>query len=292
MLKLWYIALLLSAVFTMPACKHTKVSPEAEWKDMLDSNLSNWDKFIGVPHYSVPLDGYPKGDGMNGTPLGLNKDPLGVYSIQMEEGKPVLHISGQIYGGLTTKQEYGNYHLKAMFKWGEKKYEPRLNQRRDNGILYHAYGPHGAYWNVWMRSHELQVQENDMGDYFSLAGPVAEIQAIYTTQDNETEWMYTPGAPYIMAGTGNIYRCRRSVNKELQHGEWNELELICFGTKAIHIINGQVVNVISNGYTQENGVTQPLTKGYIQIQSEGAEAYYKDIQIKSIYEMPAAYSQY
>ena len=54
---------------------------------------------------------------------------------------------------------------------------PRLNPKRDNGILYHATGPHGKFWNVWMRSHEMQIQETDMGDYFALAGTVMNIKS-------------------------------------------------------------------------------------------------------------------
>ncbi len=48
------------------------------------------------------------------------------------------HISGEIFGGISTKEEFENYHLKMEFKWGEKRYEPRLNKRRDSGIHYHA----------------------------------------------------------------------------------------------------------------------------------------------------------
>ena len=44
------------------------------------------------------------------------------------------------YAGLVTKKEYENYHLSAQFKWGEKKWEPRLDARRNSGVLYHSVG--------------------------------------------------------------------------------------------------------------------------------------------------------
>ena len=285
---LYFIAVLI--LFT--ACRKEKPSvyPVSEWTNLLDTNLSQWEKFIGVPHYSVNVDGYPKGDGMNGTPLGLNNDPLNVYKVEIQDGVPVLHISGEIYGGLTTRQEYENYHLKLEFKWGDRKYEPRLNAKRDNGILYHAYGAHGAFWNVWMLSQEFQVQETDMGDYFAL-GPEADIHADYRTEDNELEWIYDPvAAIQSFGGTASAGRCRRAFNNEQPHGEWNTLELICVNDKSIHIVNGKVVMRLENGRVLQPGnIPVALTKGKIQIQSEGAEAYYRNMLLRPISEIPIDY---
>ena len=38
---------------------------------------------------------------------------------------------------------------------------------------------------------------------------------------------------------------------------------------------------LSSGYN-DNGVTKPFTRGKIQLQSEAAEVYYKDIQIRNL----------
>lgn len=261
--------------------------PETSWTALLDQDLSHWDKFIGVPHYSVNLPGYPKGDGMNGTPVGLNNDPLQVFKIEEENGQPVLHISGQIYGGLSTKQEYSNYHFKTEFKWGTQKYEPRLNDKRDSGILYHAKGNHGAFWNAWMLAQEMQVQETDMGDYYGL-GPGMDIKAAIKNADNENTWIYDPTA--TLQPFDNWSRCRRSMNLEKPHGKWNTLELICLDQKSIHVVNGQVVMVLENSrFKLPDGSTVPLTAGKIQLQSEAAEAFYRNLQIRPITEIPAAY---
>ncbi len=87
-----------------------------------------------------------------GTPLGLNNDPKKVFTVIEEEGTPLLKITGEIYGGLTTLKEYGDYHFSFELKFGEKKWAPRLDRARDSGQLYHCTGKHGAFWNVWMRS--------------------------------------------------------------------------------------------------------------------------------------------
>jgi len=42
-------------------------------------------------------------------------------------------------------------------------------------------------------------------------------------------------------------------------------------------------------YTSED-VAMPLTKGKIQIQSEGAEVYYKDIKVSSVNALPKEFS--
>ena len=69
-------------------------------------------------------------------------------------------------------------------------------------------------------------------------------------------------------------------------GEWNTLELITFGDKSLHIVNGEVVMALSNSrYTLDSKVI-PLTKGKIQLQSEGAEIFFKNILMTPIKEIP------
>ncbi len=60
--------------------------------------------------------------------MGLNNDVKKVFEVIEERGNPVLKISGEVYGGLTTKASYGNYHLTMEVKWGQKKWEPRLDK--------------------------------------------------------------------------------------------------------------------------------------------------------------------
>ncbi|MEL7121988.1 MAG: ThuA domain-containing protein [Bacteroidota bacterium] len=253
------------------------------WQDLLDENLSHWDKFLGVPHHTTPLDStYEKGDGMRGAPpLGLNNDPLNVFSIKMENDQAILAVSGQMYGGLSTKEVYQNYHLQLQFKWGDKKYEPRLDRKRDSGILYHCTGQHGKFWNVWMRSQEFQVQEGDCGDYFALSGVSMEIKA---QKPKGSAWIYDPSSPKRTFGNikGAPGRCRRSINHELPKGEWNTLDLYCFEGTSIHLVNGKLVNYLEGSSYLKEGEKIPLSSGKIQLQSEGAEVYYKNIRIRAI----------
>lgn len=265
------------------------MSPSKEWTNLLDPNFTHWEKFIGVPHTSVALpDDVPKSEDVRkGTPLGLNNDPLGIFTMVKEDGEDVLKINSQVYGGLTSKQEYENYHLKMEFRWGEKKWEPRLQRQRDNGLLYHCTGEHGAFWNVWMSSLELQIQERDMGDLFLLAGPSAWAKT--EKGENEKFPTFKPGGDRTKAGRdGGKGRIIRSSNEELPNGQWNTIELYTVGARAVHVVNGKVVNALEDAYLMNaDGSRTPLTRGRIQLQSEAADAYFRRIRVKAITEIPA-----
>ncbi|GAA4814908.1 ThuA domain-containing protein [Litoribaculum gwangyangense] len=268
-----------------------------KWKNLIDDKpYENWDVFIGAPHASVKnLEGVdPQSDGKNAKPLGLNNDPKKVFNFETIENEQVLHISGEIYGALTSKKEYGNYHLKLQFKWGEKIWEPRLLREKDNGILYHCTGPHGAFWNVWMQSQEFQVQEGDMGDYYALAGTLMDIPSVKKEGQKEFDYEIN-GKLHTFSSADKKFpaHCNKGLDNENPHGEWNTLELICFEGTSLHIVNGKVVNALFNSrHKNLDDKIVPLVKGRIQIQSEAAEAFYKDIKIKSIDKIPSKYSKY
>lgn len=263
---------------------HPLVAEEEKWSSLLDPALSQWEIWMGVPHTSVKdlpagtpqLDSYEKG-----TPLGLGNDPKKVFTMIEEDGKPVLKITGEIYGGLTTLKEYENYHFYFEVKFGDKKWEPRLNKQRDSGLLYHCTGKHGAFWNVWMRSVEYQVQEENLGDLYLLAGTMADLP----TSPNTVK---VPGVPDVRWDPSQPFKpakgAERSVNHENPHGEWTTGEFYVLGQQAIHLVDGHVV--LSFDKARLNDGT-PLTNGKIQIQSEGAEVYYRNMRLRPITSFPA-----
>ena len=283
-----YLITLAIVIISIFASCGSKTANDQKWKPLLDMNLSQWDKFVGVPHYSVKLDGYEKGDGMKGTPLGLNNDPLNVFSTVEIDGETVLKISGQIYGAVSTKNEYENYHLRMMYKWGPGRYAPRADKPRDSGILYHCQDPQGAFWNCWMQSQEFQVQNGDSGDYYTIAGTGMDIRArkIVKPDAKYDIYVYDPKGEYKHFKSGADGRCRKNTDYE-NPDVWNQLDLVCIGDKSYHIVNGKVAMVLERSVVyNEDDIATPLTKGKIQLQSEGAEVYYKDIEIRSVSELP------
>jgi len=266
----------------------------AQWTPLLDKDLSQWDTYLSYrfePGYdgSVPTD-------QNGNPIppiGENPEGYDVFTVIEQDNEQLLKVTGEIYGCVFTKKEYDNYHFRLQIKWGNKKYDPRKDLLRDSGILYHSIGPLGAeHWRSWMLSQEFQIMEGHMGDFWSQANSAIDITAYIP------EYIMNPVAdksqPFLPLGTGEDIQgfCLRSANYENPHGEWNTLELVCFEGKSLHIVNGHVVMILKNSRYVEDGKEIPLEKGKIQLQSEAAELYYKNIEIREIESLPEKYAKY
>ena len=117
---------------------------DEEWNNLLDKDLSKWEIYQSYSFSNDYKGEQPKDDmGNLISPIGYNKNVKDVFSVLMENGEPVLHITGEIYGCVFTKQEFENYHLTLKVKWGNKKWEPRLDKLKDSGILYHSIGECG-----------------------------------------------------------------------------------------------------------------------------------------------------
>lgn len=242
-------------------------------------DLNGWDMYIGPP-----LD--DAGKKISEKPVGLNHDPNHVFSVIKDGNENVIRISGQEWGGISTLKEYSNFHLQLKFKWGLLSWGQKKGKKKDSGLLYFAVGKHGADYGAWMRSQEFQIQEGDCGDYWGVAGGMEDVKAI---KKSDSEYVYNPsGSVYTFSASSKTgRRCIKYPDAEKPSGEWNTLDLYCHGDTSVHMINGKVVMVLYHSSQMENGQAIPLTKGKLQIQSEGAEVFYKDIRIQSIHGLPA-----
>ncbi len=265
-----------------------------EWTPLLDKDLSSWEMYLSYRHSDGYKGDMPKAeDGSVIEPVGYNMNVNNVFSVIEEKGEPVLKISGEIYGCVFTKQEYENYHLKLKVKWGDKKWIPRTDKLKDSGVLYHSIGEAGKdYWRAWMLSQEFQIMEGHMGDYWTIASSAIDVRAYIPEGDMNT--VASARQPFLALGAGTNLSgfCLRSQDHESPAGEWTEIELVCFEDKSLHIVNGHVVMVLQNSRYLKDGKQIPLTKGKIQLQSEAAEVYYKDIKIKNLQALPKNYAAY
>jgi hypothetical protein len=241
-------------------------SSEPVWISLFNGeDFTGWEKFLA----------FQPGSG-NEEVLGVDNDPDNIMSVV--DG--TIRIDGRIWGALTTQESYGNYHLRLEFKWGEKRYAPRENDLRDSGLLYHCVGPHGAQSGFWMRSHESQIMEGSCGDYHSLDGASIDVQADTVMVDGSKQLLYSENAPLLSTVRRRVIK---SETNEKPLGEWNSMELIASGANVTHIVNGKVVLMASNSSQEVDGKVVPLTRGKIQLQSEGAEIFYRNIEIRSLY---------
>src|SRR5687767_10774621 len=99
--------------FTVIVLPCVSFSQEKTWQTLLKENsLAQWDTYIGPLYDSARKDW--------GTDvIGLNRDPNDVFTMVNMDGKPALRISGENFGGISTRDEYENYHLRFQFKWGK-----------------------------------------------------------------------------------------------------------------------------------------------------------------------------
>jgi hypothetical protein len=255
-------------------------SQQEKWEYLFNGkDLSGWETYLGPRFDSL-------GHRLKEPPIGVHSDPDHVFGVAEENGIGVIRISGQNFGSLYTNREFENYHLQLMFKWGSTNWPPKKGKKKDSGLLYHSVGENGVDAGAWMRSQEFQIEEGNCGDYWGVAGGIEDIPAI---KKSDSEYIYRPGAPmYHFSEANHTGRyCIKRSDAEKATGQWNTLDLFCHGDTSVHMVNGVVMMVLYHSSQLENGKELPLTKGKIQIQSEGAEVFYKEIRIAPLPAIPA-----
>jgi hypothetical protein len=234
-------------------------------------------------------------------PLFNGRDLTGWYTYTVETGyeNPGIFtvVDGMVkiaggkgdigyFGGMVTKEAYGNYHLSLEYKWGGPTYGKRKDKSRDSGLLLHCVGPNEP--GPWMTSYELQIIEGGTGDLLVVnatkkddAGNPIDLSVTAEMTMQGKQRVYTPGAEsstWVNSGRLNWYgrdpewkdvagiRGKNDVESPL--GQWTKVECIAKDDTVTYLVNGKVVN-------KATGLS--LTKGKIFIQTEGAELYVRNI---------------
>jgi len=154
-------------------------------------------------------------------------------------------------------------------------------------LLYHGFGDAGVSEKNWHPAQECQIQEGDVGDYWPTGDVTMDIPSVKT--DTSKWWVYKENAPLQTKIYSNEMAGRRVLkypDNEKPYGQWNTVEVICWGDSSIHIVNGKVVMRLYHSRKIENGKSVPLTKGKIALQSEGAELYYRNVLVKPLKSKP------
>jgi len=179
------------------------------------------------------------------------------------------------FGVIVTDKSYSNYRFKFEYKWGEKKFAPRVDRIRDAGMLFHVVGPE----KIWPMSVECQVQEKDVGDTY----------LVYTLGDSPVDNTGKKFQDVSQGGTfqsfnqpGKITRIIKSETPE--HDGWNTVEVIVRGDAAVYLVNGTLNNYLVNirAPLGPDNALIPLTSGRIALQCEGAELYYRHIELMDL----------
>jgi len=255
-------------------------------------DLAGWDSWLGQTNPALTYA--PTA----GTPIGLNKDANKVFSVVREDGAPAIYASGKLFGGLLTSKEYGNYHLRLQFKWGKNKWID--NFPRNNGVLYHSHGAYGAFFGTWMSAVEFEIVPKSIGMLLTVgssrgAKSFADVDwnvaaKVLVARDPKLPYPYRRYMPGGRLSPLEAFAFNVDANSDAEKplGEWNTLDLYVMGNRSVHVVNGVPVMAAQDITTRDGpgAKPRPLTRGRIQLQSEGAETYFRNITIEPINRLP------
>lgn len=273
------LTILLAAIlFSKIAC-----AADESWRPLFNGkDLSGWETWLSKPFHTWEVAGLKRDtNGAYLEPIGKNRDPLKVFTVETVDGQPAIHVTGQGFGTLTTSETFTNFHLRLQVKWGDRRWASRTNAVRDSGLLYFVHGEPGAMSANWPRSIEFQIQEHDIGDLY----PIGTQISVNVRSEKTNLWVYDPnGAPRLFEKNR---RCVKMGDAEKPRGEWNTLDLYCVNGDSLHLVNGQLVMRLRQAQRVDGAAPAPLTSGNISLQTEGAEVYYRNVEIQPIEKIPA-----
>src|SRR5262245_14571429 len=84
------------------------------WRSLFNGrDLTGWDTIV-LPQPRTFNDGLQRAALMTGI---MNRDARGVFTVTHVDGAPAIHISGEVLGALSSREQFENYHFRAEFKW-------------------------------------------------------------------------------------------------------------------------------------------------------------------------------
>ncbi len=255
----------LSAAFLLAAVDPASAS---DWEKLFNgSDLTGWKPLLDAPDKSI--EEFVK----------VEDGTIHMYA----ENVPPNKVP---FGVLMTERSFERYHLRLEYKWGKKKFDPRAKEIRDAGLLYHIWQAD----KVWPKSVECQIQEGDTGDLIFSAPAVSGW--LNPRPDTAAPGQ---GDAALLPESGGVPRDFRNADFGPMLGRypvldrvngWNTVDLIVHAADdATHIVNGSVrARVADMRKPVPGGKWEPLGTGPIAIQLEGAELYYRNIEVR---ELPA-----
>lgn len=141
-------------------------------------------------------------------------DPATVFTVK--EG--VIHVTGDPFGYMRTKESYSDYILNVEWRWPE---EPT-----NSGIFIHAQPPD----TIWLTCIENQLKNGNAGDFVCMGAADMEERADKSAR---------------VVG-------KMTDSSEKPSGEWNTMVVVCKGNTIEVTINGVLQNK-GTGVTPASG---------------------------------------
>jgi hypothetical protein len=198
----------------------------------------------------------------------------------------LLHVTGDGFGYLATKQAYRDYRVRLEYKWGKKTDGGKYV--RNSGLLLHGTGPDGAANDTWMSSIEVQLAQGCNGDLIPIRGkgadgkviPVSITSDVRLGPDKRPRW--SPGGMKTVFTGRQLWwtdhdpdfkehlDTRGKNDRESPLGEWTAVECDCERDTIAVSINGTVVN-------RAYDVTP--AGGKVLLQCEGFELFVRNFEL-------------
>jgi hypothetical protein len=260
------IALGLFLAWTLP------VQAAPKWTALFNGkNLDNFD----IAYSSKPVDGRPAG--------ALFEVADGV--VHTYPGQEAGSTQPSAY--FQTRDEHSDYVLHVEYKWGDKKFAPRMARLKDAGLIFHTTE---NVENSWPHGIECQIEDKDVGDLWIISSQVdvaTKSAAPKAGPDplQDTAPTYAPDGQIATYGDRNKYvRIRHSA--AFERPGWNSVDVLVRGDSAVYLVNGQVNMRITQmkKWDAASNNWAKLERGKILFQAEYAEISYRNIKIRPVLE--------
>ncbi len=131
-------------------------------------------------------------------------DPATVFTVK----SAAIHISGDPFGYMRTKETFSNYKLHLEYSWPV---EPT-----NSGVFIHTQTPDA----IWPTCFEVQLMAGNAGDFICMG------KSDMSERTDKT----------------NIVVKKKFESNEVKAGEWNTLEVICKDNTIEVYVNGTLQN--------------------------------------------------
>jgi hypothetical protein len=142
-------------------------------------------------------------------------DARKVFSVQ----NGVIHIKGDPFGYMRTKDVYSDYRLHVEWRWPV--------EASNSGVFVHGQQPD----TIWLKCIECQLQAGNAGDFVCMNG------AEMTEHTDKSKRLVK----------------KLAASSEKPAGEWNTMEVVCISNTIEVFVNGVLQNkgtnvTVSKGY--------------------------------------------
>jgi hypothetical protein len=183
------IALLITALIIIPATaygqgksKTAKVNKTQKTELFNGKNLKNWEFYL----------------------RDASVDPAKVFTVQ----NGIIHITGDPFGYMRTKQQYADYVLHVEWRYPQ--------ELTNSGVFVHTQKPD----TIWPRCVEIQLRAASAGDFVLMNGA-----SINEQKDKNSR---------VVA--------KMTSSNEKPVGEWNSMDVTCSGNTVQVSVNGVLQN--------------------------------------------------